>query len=149
MTKAHVQHETLRLDLWYPEHEPRESDPHYKLFERARAHMKANTDLWRCHSCGKTEEELGEPLQAHHHLIEYALQNGYDARKFEADHPEFKGLLDGSDEAFYRFVESDKNIVPLCRKHHTGAQGIHVLPYPVWEALRYWRPGQPPPGRKE
>lgn len=145
---AHTQRQTLRLVEFYPPHEPRESDPHYHLFEAARRHMKS-TDKWRSYVTGRTEEEVGASLEAHHGVIEFALQNGIDPHVFEELHPEFKGLLDGSEEAMIRFVESERNIMPLEVDFHRGHHGIHVLPYPIWEAFRYWKGDLPLPGRKE
>ena len=50
-TPAHFQTLALneRLRLWFPAHEPREQDPHYKLFHQAKARMKRqDVPCWRC-----------------------------------------------------------------------------------------------------
>lgn len=144
---AHSSSETISLERWYPPHDTR-TGPLYHLFEKARAHLK-RTDAWKCRVCGATEGELGAPLEAHHHFVEFALQNGVDVHEFEVRHPEFAGLLDGSEEAFQRFVESEHNIMPLCHKHHTGIEGVHVLPAAVWGMLPYWRGGIPAPAERK
>jgi hypothetical protein len=46
-TPAHDQKLTLHIIAHIPEHAPRESDPHYHLFEQAKARIK-KAGLWRC-----------------------------------------------------------------------------------------------------
>ena len=96
MTAAHYQklvlNETLRL--WYPEHEPRERDPYYKLFHRAKARMKQlDVPCWRCDVHYADLVERGAPgtgqnplaatqLEAHHQDIEFSLANGVDIERW-------------------------------------------------------------------
>lgn len=47
MTAAHNQMQTLHILSHVPEHEPREQDPHYHLFEQAKARIKRQ-GLWKC-----------------------------------------------------------------------------------------------------
>lgn len=92
-TPAHFQLLVLneRLRLWFPEHEPRTSDPHYKLFNAAKRRMKQqDVPCWRCGvhyadlnpkpGMAATERNpLGAcQLEAHHQEIEFSLSNAVD-----------------------------------------------------------------------
>jgi hypothetical protein len=96
VTVAHFQTVTLntRLREWIPEHEPRERDPHYKLFHAAKRRMRElDIPCWRC---GVRYEDLvakGEPateanplgayqLEAHHADLEFSLLNAIDIGKW-------------------------------------------------------------------
>lgn len=131
MAEAHVQHQAIHLTEYYPSHEPREGDPHYKLFNAARDRLKKLGKLV-CWRCGATEQ-----IELHHSLIEFSLANGVDVATFEKDYPEFHIT---SDEEFAAFVESEGNLTPLCKRCHTGIEGIHCIPYPLWLAGRFWKP---------
>lgn len=131
---AHDQRETIHL-LWsYPEHEPRAHDPHYAAFRAAEARMKA-AGLWKCVVCGSTEN-----VQGHHSYVEFSLQNGIDVAAFDALYG-----LHLTDAEFAAWVSSEGNCEPLCRTHHTGPEGVHMLPEPAWKVLRCWRNGLKPP----
>lgn len=82
------------LRLWYPTHEPREKDPFYKLFHKAKAKMKKlDIPCWRC---GVHYKDLGKrgsastaanplaacQLEAHHQDIEFSLANGIDVERW-------------------------------------------------------------------
>lgn len=139
---AHEQKTTLHVIEFFPAHEPRESDPHYHAFLAVRARLKALGKL-RCWVCGAMEH-----VELHHNVVEFALANGVDLAKFADKFPEFK-MAWADRESFLAWVESEGNLLPLCKLHHTGAQGIHVLPYPAWRALAIWRDGLEPPGQVE
>lgn len=136
MTEAHTQCQTVHIVEFYPEHEPREDDPHYHLFNAARKRLCALGKLI-CWRCGSTEN-----IQLHHSVIEFSLANGVDLSLFEADYPEFHIT---SDEEFLAFVESEGNLLPLCANCHIGKEAIHLLPYPLWLAGRVWRKDLPRP----
>lgn len=144
-TAAHEQQVTLRIVEFFPSHEPRESDPHYAAFNAVRHRLKASGKLV-CWVCGHDEAVAGQPIELHHNVVEYALANGVDLTRFEEKFPEFC-KTDETEEEFLAWVESEGNLLPLCKLHHTGAQGIHVLPYPCWRALSVWKDGLEAPGR--
>jgi hypothetical protein len=139
---SHTQNQTIHIQEFFPAHEPRESDPHYHLFNAARKKLKSAGKLI-CWVCGKDEAAAGAPIQLHHDKVEFALQNGVDLEKFEEKFPD---LNIHSEEEFFAFVESEGNLTPLCQLHHTGKEGVHLLPKPMWIALAYWKDGLPPPG---
>ncbi len=132
---AHTQTVTLRITEWFPEHCPRESDPHYKMFDAvARKMRSAGIGCWVCGS---------KDIEVHHALVEYAVARGVDIDKFSHLWPEFHVT---DDESFMAFVESEGNLQALCEEHHRApGTGIHCVPYPEWIAQRYWKTGLPAP----
>lgn len=143
ITPAHTQTTTLHLLEFYPSHEPREGDPHYVHFHRAHARLKAAGKLV-CWICGQDGAAAGGPIELHHDKVEFALANGVDLGRFIETFPEFN-LVQGDEDAFLDWIEGEGNLLPLCKLHHTGVQGIHLLPYPAWNIQKYWRADLPLP----
>lgn len=132
-TPAHDQNVTHRYTVHYPEHEPRQSDPHYRDFDHYRRHTQASA---KC-AIGQHRNDYSEcdaPLELHHAHIEFALQNGIDLKWLEADYP---GISDP--ESVGAWVESAANLEWLCRFHHRGHGGVHVASAADFEAERYVR----------
>jgi hypothetical protein len=142
VTPAHEQSLTSRTDvgnvkveIFYPDHTPRASDPQYGLFDRARKAMIA-AGCHQCWRCGATEEESGHPLECHHTHIEYALANSVDPSMIAEKVPEWHV----TDEAtLLQFLEGPGNLTMLCLRCHRGAEAVHFLPAPVWEPGRFSR----------
>ncbi|MBR7826486.1 hypothetical protein KDK95_09245 [Actinospica sp. MGRD01-02] len=129
VTAAHDQMMTVHIETHVPDHAPREDDPHYHLFEQAKARLKRQ-GLWKCiiadELCG------GEP-ELHHTYIEFSQINEVDPKKLQ----EALGLHFDNDEEFQQWAESPGNLEVLCANHHRTHYGIHVIPGPLWEALRF------------
>jgi hypothetical protein len=129
ITAAHDQMMTVHIETHVPDHAPREDDPHYHLFEQAKARLKRQ-GLWKCiiadELCG------GEP-ELHHTYIEFSQINEVDPKKVQ----ESLGLHFDNDEEFQQWAESPGNLEVLCSNHHRTHYGIHVIPGPLWEALRF------------
>ncbi len=140
----HEEDETLKVDVNIPDHAPRTTT---ELFEKTRQVLIERVG-GRCFICNKTEEELGEPLQAHHYPVERSLATAWDWEKFAADckagkwgiyaqafHWEGKPLTEDP----YRFVDDmTVNGLLLCKQHHIGKdEGIHYLPHPLWVWQKY------------
>lgn len=140
MTAAHDQALTLHLVAHYPDHEPRESDPHYKAFHAARRRMAA-AGLLVCAIPGCTHPG---PIELHHSHVEFAMQGGVDVAELDRHFG-----LHLSDAEFADWVNSPANLEPLCKFHHTGPEGVHVLPTPFWEVLRVWRQDLQPPAEEK
>jgi len=136
MTDAHKEQLNLSLVVSTPKHEPRESDPHYKLFNQAKARIKKQ-GLWKC----TINDDLcsGEP-ELHHSHIEFSQINNMDEKKIE----EAFGLHFESDEEFQIWIESPGNLEVLCTAHHRTLFGIHAIPAPLWETFRYRKAGTEP-----
>lgn len=128
---AHERMATLHLREHVEDHAPREGDPHYHLFEQAKARLKRQ-GLWRC----IVNDELceGQP-ELHHTHVEFSLIPAVDPHKIEAA----LGLHFEDDEAFQAWVEGPANLEVLCVNHHRSRYGIHQLPGPLWEATRLKR----------
>lgn len=134
---AHEQTMTLHVVASIPEHEPREGDPHYRLFEQAKARLKRQ-GLWKCvlddHYCA------GRP-ELHHSHLEFSQVNASDFNKVN----QALGLHLEDDEEFAAWCEGPNNLEVLCSAHHRTQLGIHVIPGPLWEPMRYRRAGVEPP----
>ena len=129
MTDAHKQMMNLHLAVSVPEHEPRESDPHYHLFNQAKARIKRQ-GLWQC----VINDDLcsGGP-ELHHSHVEFSQINNMDPHKIE----QAFGVHFNSDEDFQAWIESPGNLEVLCEAHHRTRFGIHEIPAPLWETFRY------------
>ena len=136
MTDAHSQKLTLNLITNVPEHEPRENDPHYKYFNAAKTRIKKQ-GLWKC---AINDDLCQGQFELHHTHIEFSQINSTDPKKLE----EAFGLHFTNNEDFQKWIESPGNLEVLCAAHHRTHFGIHVIPAPLWESLRYRRVGTLP-----
>lgn len=87
------------------------------------------------------------PLETHHQYIEWYQANGVDfgpGSQLRADHPDFDWpAFDAAGGKAELFLDSCYNLMPLCKKHHTGKDhGIHNLPHGVWLYQKYRKPGE-------
>lgn len=139
MTAAHDQSMTIHVLAHVPEHAPREDDPHYHLFEQAKARLKRQ-GLWKCilndHYCAGVPE-------LHHSHLEFSQVNASDFHRVN----EALGLHLTDDEEFQAWAEGPGNLEVLCSVHHRTHLGVHVLPGPLWEPIRYRKAGIEPPAR--
>lgn len=135
-TLAHDQMMTVHILTHVPEHAPREDDPHYHLFEQAKARLKRQ-GMWKC----IINDDLceGDP-ELHHTHVEFSQINQVDEKKIE----QALGLHFDTDEDFQKWAESPGNLEVLCANHHRAHYGIHVIPGPLWEALRFHKTGTGP-----
>jgi hypothetical protein len=129
VTEAHDQRMTVHILTHVPEHQPRETDPHYHLFIAAKARMKRQ-GLWRC---AINDDYCGGNIELHHSHIEFSQVGGSDLDKVN----QAFGLHLDSDNEFQEWIESPGNLEPLCEVHHRTHYGVHVIPGPLWEPLRY------------
>jgi hypothetical protein len=135
-TLEHDQMLTVHILTHVPEHSPREDDPHYHLFEQAKSRLKRQ-GMWKC----IINDDLcdGEP-ELHHTHVEFSQINQVDEKKIM----EALGLHFETDEDFQKWAESPGNLEVLCANHHRAHYGIHVIPGPLWEALRFHKTGTGP-----
>jgi hypothetical protein len=106
VTEAHDQSETLHILAHVPEHEPRESDPHYHLFDAAKRRIKAQ-GLWKC---ALNDDLCGGQLELHHSHVEFSQVGGVDPAKLE----QALGLHFTDGEEFQAWIESPGNLEVLC-----------------------------------
>lgn len=133
MTAAHQQKIVNSYVMVYPEHEPRESDPHYKDFkEYRRSHIK-NAKCQFASDCG--DDTLCDGgLELHHAHVEFALANSVDLKLLEKRYPG----ISNKDE-IGAWIESGENLVFYCSKHHRGHGGIHHAAASDWEGEHFIR----------
>jgi hypothetical protein len=129
VTEAHEQRMTVHILSHVPEHQPRESDPHYHLFMQAKARMKRQ-GLWRC---AINDDYCAGNIELHHTHIEFSQSNAMDLKRVN----EAFGMHLDDDDEFQAWIESPGNLEPLCEVHHRTHYGVHMLPHPLWEPLRY------------
>ena len=132
---AHDQTAVHRYAVHYPEHPPREGDPHYRDFEAFRRRTKATAQCAiGAHRNDFSECDQDNPLELHHTHVEFSLQNGVDLAWLERDYP---GISDP--EQVGAWVESADNLQWMCRRHHRGHGGIHTAAAADFEAEKYVR----------
>ena len=141
MTNKHSQHVAHRYTVNYPEHEPRESDPHYVDFHHWR---NAHIGTARCafgvarggdfSECHPGPDSWPHGLECHHSVLEYAVQNSVDLALLERDYP---GVSDP--DSLGAWVESGDNLVFYCTMHHRGPGGVHNASASDWVAEQYVR----------
>lgn len=138
--QTHEEKETLAVDVNVPGHEQRGSGS--ALFERTRKQLIAR-EAGRCWICGRTAEESGHPLEAHHLGIEWSFAEAQiDWATVKKDFPSFD--WDNFDESRpFDFVDNMlAQGLLLCKDHHTHPDtGVHTLPWPLFVMQRYLKAG--------
>lgn len=147
VTETHEERETLAVEVNIPGHEERTTTA---LFRHSKQKLIDRVG-GRCYVCGRTGEESGHPLEAHHHPIERSLANMIDWDRFRLDcvagmWGEYAQSFDWSkfhDTDPYTFVDDmTVNGLLICKDHHTHKdEGIHMLPFPLWVAQKYGKEG--------
>lgn len=124
----HLVHETITVDVFYPDHAPRTES---QVFAATKRHWHAAGA--RCVVCGTDQK-----IEIHHRFIEWADADGADAGKLKAAHPDFDW---STFSAMADFVDSVYNTEPLCELHHRGPapHGKHFTPEPIWNMQKYRR----------
>lgn len=131
--EAHSQRIKHSYTVHYPEHEPRESDPHYVDFTHYRRQTK---DTAVCHFAERTgdDSECHGGLELHHAHVEFSLQNGVDLAWLERDYP---GISNPDEVGAW--VETADNLIWYCAWHHRGHGGVHVASASDFEAEHFVR----------
>jgi hypothetical protein len=149
MTDAHEEKETLSVDVDIPQHDDRVTTALFRKTKRflmgtgGPLGFNIKREPGRCWICGKTEQELGQPLEAHHFGVERAY---FDAKirwnVVQQDFPLFdwKNFNPVNPASFVDNMAAQG--VLLCKEHHTGKDtGIHTLPFSLWIMQRYLADG--------
>ena len=140
-TDAHDQRMTVHILTQTPPHEPRPGDPHYDLFAAAKTRLKRQK-LWKC---AINDDYCGGDIEMHHTHIESTPIKFEDLHKVN----EAFGLHLDNDEEFAAWIESPGNLEALCVVHHRTTYGVHALPNPLWEPLRYRKANAKPAAEVE
>lgn len=134
-TPAHTQKVTHSYLLSFPAHDPRPEDPHYRDFNEYRRRTKPTARCQFAVDTGNDGEcDHDHPLELHHAIIEFSLQNGVDLTLLERDYP---GV--SNPDELGAWVESGKNLVWYCRWHHRGHAGVHSATASDFEAEHFVR----------
>lgn len=133
--KAHSQNETHRYTMHFPEHGPRASDPHKADFDEYKRRRKA-AGSWYCDFAHQwrddsSECDLSGPLECHHAVIEFALANGVNLARLEKWYPGVSTMGVG------KWIDNADNLCLLCRWHHRGHGGVHILSASDYEAYKF------------
>jgi hypothetical protein len=130
---AHDQATTHHYTVHYPEHPPREGDPHYKDFEHYRKQTKATARCSFAVEIGDDSEcDLTKPLELHHTHVEFSLQNGVDLARLEHLYP---GISNPDEVGAW--IETAENLTYYCARHHRGHGGVHVAAAADFEASKW------------
>lgn len=138
VTDAHDQKVTHHYTVHYPEHEPRESDPHYVDFRHYRdehiatAKCKFGADRGDFSECRPGPDSWPHGLELHHSHVEFSLQNSVDLALLERAFP---GISNPNEVGAW--VESGENFEFLCTFHHRGHGGVHVASASDFEAEKF------------
>ncbi len=133
---AHIQPFVHKYAVAYPEHGPREGDPHYRTFE---AYRRRTRDTAKCQfgvdrGGDFSECDRDHPLELHHFHVEWAMLNEVDFAILEHEYP---GISDPS--VVGAWIESAPNLLWLCRWHHRGHGGVHTATSSDFEASHFVR----------
>ncbi len=148
VTQNHEEKESIVVDVTLPGHDARVTTP---LFSRTREELIAREGN-RSWVTGKTEEEVGSPLEAHHFWIERCLATAVDWKEFCEYISRFKPMVD----RVSAFCEANPELTDIMsfvddmlvngmlieKPLHTGqGTGIHYLPFPLWQFHLYGQEG--------
>jgi hypothetical protein len=86
--------------------------------------------LWKC---AINDDYCAGNIELHHSHIEFSQVGSSDLKKVN----EAFGLHLDDDDEFQSWIESPGNLEALCEVHHRTHYGVHVIPGPLWEPLRY------------
>lgn len=148
VTQDHDEKETIVIDVTLPGHDARVTTP---LFSRTRDEL-IKREGNRSFVTGKTEEEVGSPLEAHHFFLERCLANAVDWTEFCRYIADMTTMFERANE-FCKANPALDDVMMFCddmtvngmlieKKLHTGeGEGIHFLPFPLWQLWRYGKQG--------
>ncbi|MFZ6813772.1 hypothetical protein ACO0K3_04845 [Undibacterium sp. Rencai35W] len=124
----HAIHETITIDVFYPDHPPRTESA---VFRATKLHWH-----WLQATCGVCASR--ERVEIHHRFIEWADSDGVNWDKVKSMHPDFNWT---TFHVAADFIDSIYNTEPLCEKHHRGPapHGKHFTPEPIWNMQKYQR----------
>jgi len=131
---AHEQTQTHQYVVHYPEHAPRDGDPHYRAFEAYRRHHREGAVCYVGERAGHAQ--CAGPLELHHAVLEFAAANAADAAALHRDFPEL--AVDATAEDIAEWLARSPGAFRwLCAYHHRGHGGAHTASHADWTAQLY------------
>ena len=131
MVDAHSAAQGHKYVMHFPAHPARKDDPHYADFNAYHRKHAATAVCYVGARIGFDECSVG-PMELHHSVIEFSLQNGVDLKALEVDFP---GISNPDEVGTW--IESEANLRFLCAYHHRGAAGAHTAAHADFEASQY------------
>lgn len=148
LDKTHLVKRMLQEEIFYPPHSPRTESSAY---EKVHHHLTVELNL-PCITCGVRNTTLNDltqnkvnakAIETHHHIIEWALQNAIDLKKFNERIVAFQRAKDPQNPKYdHDFIQQEMldwidhdvdNLWVLCDVHHRHSLvGIHSVTYPAW-----------------
>jgi hypothetical protein len=127
IVQAHQQTENLQEVIYYPSHAKRGAEtPEFEATKRTM--IAAGIGCAICGVLNTTES----PLEGHHVVAEWALQNAVDFNKIKKDFPNTTATDVDT------FINGPNGIILLCAEHHRAPKvGIHMTTFPAWIFQRY------------
>jgi hypothetical protein len=134
MTASHDRAQTHRYVMHYPEHAPREDDPHYRAFEAYRRHHRDGAACYVAERAG--HDSCAGALELHHSVLEFATANAADPVALHRDFPEISA--DATADEIADWIASSPGAFRwLCAFHHRGHGGAHTASHADWTAQLY------------
>ncbi|WP_034090443.1 hypothetical protein [Streptacidiphilus albus] len=133
---AHDQALTHRYTVRFPEHAPREGDPHYAAFSAYRRHFLPGALCYVGQRAGASQCTDDRPLELHHATLEFAVVNAVSAEALHRDFPEISEHATAEEIAAWA-ESSPGQFRWLCQFHHRGHGGAHTASHADWTAQLY------------
>jgi len=142
---SHNQKMSSHYIVNFPNHEKRKESSTYRKTHHS---MCVDKNI-PCFICGKTQQGSHISLETHHFYCEKAAQNAIDWLKFGEFAKNCYNIQTGEyignkfdwskvEENPDIFVDSEYNMIVLCKEHHiSGTKGVHHVPFPNWILQKY------------
>jgi hypothetical protein len=130
VNEIHQMSDTVRYTVNIPGHNARTES---SVFAATKKHLIDDLDT-PCWVCGSKENR-----EVHHFILEYSLANAVDWNKLKAlcpDFPDWDKIDPNNPDTFKYFTDHAYNMRILCTLHHRQSQGIHRIPYPIWNFIK-------------
>lgn len=128
---AHSAAQSHKYVMHFPAHPARKDDPHYADFNAYHRKYGPTATCYIGDRIGVDHCSDG-PMELHHAVIEFSLQNGVDLKALEVDYP---GISNADEVGVW--IESEQNFRWLCPYHHRGQAGAHTAAHADWTASQY------------
>lgn len=125
MVKEHIENHKYHCTIVVPEHDKRIESP---IFRAAKKQLKKDGN-YQCWICNKSDK-----LEVHHYFAEHSQSNtvNFEELKKLCESFDIYGYASKMKDVKITSVDDVRQLMTLCKFHHTGKGGIHCLPFPYW-----------------